>query len=124
MNKTAKKLIIGGLTVVLVGALSLGIYNSTQNNGTARAGQGTAYANGEGQDYRGGRSGNEVTPSSAEQGQSYGRAQAGGLAQGGEAYSLCEPDPQAHVEEWFTLDKAQHIVYSMPKRSNSRVPDP
>ena len=99
----AKKLIIGGLIVVLVGALSLGIYNWTQNNGTARAGQGTAYANGEGQGYRGGRSGNEATPGSAEQGQGYGRAQAGDLAQGGAAYSLREPDPQAHVEEWFTL---------------------
>jgi hypothetical protein len=90
----AKKLIISGLIVVLIGALSLGIYNWTQNNGTARAGQGTGYANGEGQDYRGGRSGNEVTPGSAEQGQSYGRVQAGDLAQGSEAYSLHEPEPQ------------------------------
>jgi len=99
----ANKLIIGGLIVVLVGALSLGIYNWTQNNGTAHAGQGTAYASGGGQGYQGGRSGDEVTPGSTEPGQGYGRAQAGDLPQGGEAYSLREPDPRVHVEEWFTL---------------------
>ena len=50
----AKKLIIGGLIVVLIGALAAGIYSYTQDNQGLRAGQAQAYGEGGGQEYRGG----------------------------------------------------------------------
>jgi hypothetical protein len=94
----AKKLIIGGLIVVLVGALGLAIYNYTQTN------QAMAYGNGGNQGYRGGRSEDElVAPSSDEQGRAYGKGQAGDVPQGRTGNEIGVPDPQAHVEEWLTL---------------------
>jgi hypothetical protein len=54
VTKMAKKLIIGGLIVVLIGALAVGIYSYTQDNQGLRAGQAQAYGEGGGQGYRGG----------------------------------------------------------------------
>jgi hypothetical protein len=54
VTKMAKKLIIGGLIVILVGALAVGIYSYTQDNQGLRAGQAQAYGEGGGQGNRGG----------------------------------------------------------------------
>lgn len=119
----AKKLIIGGLIVVLVGALSLAIYNYTQTNQGLHVGQAMAYGNGVSQGsrggladgngaptegnanrgYRGGRSGDEVAVGSGEQGQAYGKGQTGDVLQGRNGNETGVPDQQAHVEEWLTL---------------------
>jgi hypothetical protein len=119
----AKKLIIGGLIVVLVGALGLAIYNYNQTNQGLHAGQALAYGNGGGQGsrggvadgngaptegnanggYRGGRGGDEVAPGSGEQGQANGKGQTGEAPQGRTDNESSVPDPQAHVEEWLTI---------------------
>lgn len=113
----AKKLIIGGLIVVLVGALAAGIYSYTQNPDGLRAGQAQAYGNGGGQGNRGGLVENQDAPVEGAGGQGYrggrnsesvasgsaDRGQTGDARQRGDNYGLYEPDPQAYVEEWLTL---------------------
>lgn len=71
-----KKLIIGGLVVILVGALGAGVYSYAQNFDNRPANQAGVHGNSDKQGYRSDPPGR------------------GGQGSG---------EPQAHVEEWLTL---------------------
>ena len=121
-----KKLAIGGLVVILAGALALGIYSFTQDDSGLRAGQALAQGNGDGQGYQGGRGdtppgagyendsgkGNytDCAPAgnnNGNQGQGYRGGQAANAAQvqRGDNAGTGIPQPQAEVSEWFSALK-------------------
>jgi hypothetical protein len=109
-----KRLIIGGLVAILVGAVAVGVYDYVRGDSTL-AYQGASGRNSESQpaaDGRGnwsrgaGGNGGNASANQDRAGEAAGPAAGGGQGQG-EGYGLGDgsqvPQPQASVEEWVTV---------------------
>jgi len=109
-----KKMIIGGLVAILVGAVAVGVYDYVRGDSTL-AYQGANGRNAESQpadDGRGsgnrgaGGNGGNASGSQSRTGEAAGPAAGSGQAQG-EGQGLADgsqvPQPQAEVEEWVTV---------------------
>ena len=104
-----KKIVIGGLVVVLVGALAVGMIDAAQGrsvlaqNAAQGPAQPTASSASNGQGYRDGQ--NQVQDQAAAQLQGQGQGYRGGQGTGGQGQTQ-NPNPgtpQANVTEWLTV---------------------
>jgi hypothetical protein len=109
-----KKMIIGGLVAILVGAVAVGVYDYVRGDSTlayqganGRVTKSQPAADGRGSGNRGtGGNGGNASGSQSRTGEAAGPAAGSGQAQG-EGQGLADgsqvPQPQAEVEEWVTV---------------------